>query len=376
MQVQGKILAVDDDHNNITILEELLADKYDLKTATTGEQALEIAQDFQPDIILLDIMMPGVNGYEVCRQLREHRTLKYTKIIMVSARAMVSERIGGYEAGADDYITKPFDADELLAKLCVYLRLKHNEEMDQIRYEFATTAISRLRTPVIIVKNIISDAMANIFGEISLKLRNQIEIANESIDRLERIINNLLDISEISAGTAELQLSRFSMQSVVWKVVNMLKPKAALRKIYLNTDIPTEELFVNADRKKITTILGNLIVSAIDLTHEGDSIYIQVKDLEDRISVDVKVNGLAIESSELDELLNRFATIERHIDPRGYDRGLAMAVAKGLVELLGGQIWAENRPEGGTVFSFEIPISDQTKTITQPSLSGAGIDSG
>ena len=95
MQVKEKILIVDDDPNNITILKELLVKKYDLKTATTGEQALEITQNFQPDIILLDIMMPGMDGYETCRQLRERCKLKHTKIIIVSARAMASEQLEG-----------------------------------------------------------------------------------------------------------------------------------------------------------------------------------------------------------------------------------------------------------------------------------------
>jgi len=123
MQVKKKILAVDDDPNNIALVEELLGDDYDLRMATTGEEALEIALDFRPDIILLDIMMPGMNGYEVCQRLRERCTLKYTKIIMVSAKAAVSEWFEGYKAGADDYITKPFDGDEFQAKLRVYLRL-------------------------------------------------------------------------------------------------------------------------------------------------------------------------------------------------------------------------------------------------------------
>jgi len=121
MQIQKKILVVDDDPNNIVIVEELLGDDYDLKTATTGEEALEIALDFLPDIILLDIMMPGIDGYDVCRRLREHSSLRYTKIIMVSAKAMVSERLKGYEVGANDYLTKPFEEDELLER-CASIR--------------------------------------------------------------------------------------------------------------------------------------------------------------------------------------------------------------------------------------------------------------
>jgi len=376
MQVQGKILAVDDDPNNITIVEELLADNYDLRSATTGEQALEIAQDFQPDVILLDIMMPGMNGYEVCRRLREHNTLKHTKIIMVSARAMVSERLEGYKVGADDYITKPFDGDEFLAKVCVYLRLKHAEKRNQMWHEITITLIDELRTPVIVAKNIISDVTGYILEKINPELRHQLEIANKCIDYLERTISNFLDISEIYAGKVELQLSLFSMQSVISEVVNILNPKTALKKIDLNTDMPTKELLVNADRQKIAKILTDRIGDAIRVTHEGDSIHVRVKDLKDRISVDVEGNGLGDESSKIDELFNRFVQIEKHVAPGEHGRGLGLAVAKGLVELHGGRIWAENRPKGGAVFSFEIPICTETETTTQPALSGACANSG
>lgn len=384
MQVQGKILAVDDDPNNITILKELLDDNYDFKAATTGEQALEIAQDFRPDIILVDIMMPDMDGYEVCRRLREHCTLKHTKIIMVSARAMVTERLEGYKAGADDYITKPFEGDELLAKVRVYLHLKHAEEVEQMRHEVTITVMENLKTPVLVAKNIISivtdnifsDATANVYGKIDPKLHHQLEIANECMDHLERTISNFLDISEIYAGKVKLQLTLFSMKSVVLEVVNLLKQKTALRKIDLNTDMPTEELLVNADRQKIAKIIGTLIGDAIRVAHEGDSIYIRVKNLQDRIGVDVEGNGRGIESSEIDELFDRPVQIEEYVGSGRHNTDFELAVAKGLVELHGGCIWAENRPEDGVVFSFEIPIAAETRTATQLALSGAGADSG
>ena len=130
MQTQEKILAVDDDPNNITILEELLDDSYDLKISSNGEQALALAREFRPDMILLDIMMPGMNGYELCRRMREHEALRDTKIIMLSARAMSSEQLEGYRAGADDYVTKPFDCDELLKKMRAHLCPKSAEQAD------------------------------------------------------------------------------------------------------------------------------------------------------------------------------------------------------------------------------------------------------
>ena len=116
-----KLLAVDDNPDNIAIMEELFQEKYDLRTATKGEESLQIALDFQPDIILLDIMMPGMNGYEVCHRLREYLSLAETKIIMVTAKGALEDRVKGYEVGANDFITKPFTEENILETVDFFL---------------------------------------------------------------------------------------------------------------------------------------------------------------------------------------------------------------------------------------------------------------
>ncbi len=131
MQAKKRVLAVDDNEFNQEIVKEALDDEYNLKTATTGEEALEVAVDFRPDIILLDIMMPGIDGYEVCQQIRANPALRHTRIIIISAKAMTSERIVGYEAGANAYIAKPFDEDELLTKIRKELCLADLEEVEE-----------------------------------------------------------------------------------------------------------------------------------------------------------------------------------------------------------------------------------------------------
>ena len=135
MQRQSRILLVDDNPTNLAILEEMLGDEYRWEAATSGEEALEIAPDFQPDLILLDVMMPGINGYETCRRIRANPALRNVKIVMVSAKALVSERLEGYDAGADDYLTKPFEEKELLAKVRVYLSREQmkREIMEMLR---------------------------------------------------------------------------------------------------------------------------------------------------------------------------------------------------------------------------------------------------
>jgi two-component system sensor histidine kinase/response regulator len=120
-QKKKRMLAVDDSPNNNAIIEELFGDYYDLRTATTGEEALQIAQTFQPDIVLLDIMMPGMDGYEVCRRLREHPSLLDIKILMVTAKGALEERIKGYEFGANDFITKPFEQENIQESVAFFL---------------------------------------------------------------------------------------------------------------------------------------------------------------------------------------------------------------------------------------------------------------
>lgn len=131
MQEKSKILAVDDNSINLAVIEELLGSQYNLMTVSTGIDALKVAQEFRPDLIILDIMLHGMDGYEVCQQIRKSSSLRHTKIIIVSAKAMTSERLKGYQVGADDYLTKPFDGEELLAKVCAHLHPKPIEAIQE-----------------------------------------------------------------------------------------------------------------------------------------------------------------------------------------------------------------------------------------------------
>ena len=114
MQEKKKMLAVDDNPDNNAIVEELFGEHFDLRTATTGEEALEIVQTFFPDVVLLDIMMPGMDGYEVCKRLREQPAFEDTTILMVTAKGALEDRIKGYQVGANDFITKPFEEENIL----------------------------------------------------------------------------------------------------------------------------------------------------------------------------------------------------------------------------------------------------------------------
>lgn len=132
MLKQHKILVVDDDAVNLDVIEEALDNEYNIKTCLNGEETLNVIEQYNPDIVLLDIMMPGIDGYEVCQKIRENPNLYHTKIIFISAKEMLKDRLAGYQVGGDDYIVKPFEEEELRAKVKVFLRLKYEEEIKSL----------------------------------------------------------------------------------------------------------------------------------------------------------------------------------------------------------------------------------------------------
>jgi len=203
MQEKSKILAVDDNSINLAVIKELLGNQYDLITVSTGKDALKMAQEFRPDLIILDIMLHGMDGYEVCQKIRKSSSLRYTKIIMVSAKAMASERLKGYQVGADDYLTKPFDGEELLAKVCAHLRPKPIKAMQQDEQNLLNTLYGKI--------NAVLNSLIKPLFELAQTLESD---ENVSIDKGKRLaeqlnscVNELQNLCEMTtpSGNSENQ---------------------------------------------------------------------------------------------------------------------------------------------------------------------------
>ncbi len=192
------ILIVDDNRRNIDIIARLLKADYELLTAESGERALEIAAETRPDIVLLDIMMPGINGYDVCRSLRARSEFSSTKIIMVSAKAMTSERLKGYAAGADDYVTKPFDLDELEAKVKVYARLSSEETTKITIAALLKNLSTRIGTPL----SYLQDAADLLNNDESIQgsSRELLQIVCQSTATIRAADNEIKLLSKLELG--------------------------------------------------------------------------------------------------------------------------------------------------------------------------------
>ena len=353
MHPRNKILAVDDNVIDIITIEKLLGERYDLRTATTGEKALEIAADFRPDIILLDNMMPGLDGGQVCRQIRADSGLRHTKIIMVSGKSRVSERIEAYQAGADDYITKPFDEDELLAKIRVYLRLKSVEEVDQFKTNVLTLLSHEARTPL---NSLIAPAEMLMSGdEIDAEERKLlIEVVHSAARRLHRFFENVMLLSFLKSGKWQFSPAPADLCDVVHEAVCDVATQAAERKIKIEEKFDAGPT-VCLDRQQIKRVITAILDNAIRFSPPGSRVDIYVTGDNARVCVRVSDHGKGIELDYLPYVFEELSAPD--IDHHSQGQGLSLAIARQIVQQHNGTIVAENTEGSGATFTVQLPLT-------------------
>ena len=243
MQTNFRVLIVDDIPHNVEILETSLEDKYILETASSGEKALEIIPRFRPDLILLDIMMPGIDGYEVCRRIKANEYLSYIKIILVTGKALVEERLKGYEVGADDYVTKPFVIRELEAKIKVFLNLKRSLEIDQLKTDLLILFAHEPRTPL---NGIIGGSdLLMLDNSLNESNRQTVQLISESGHRLLNFIDKTMFLCEMKS-IPKLKTSLQSLTETLRNVVTAHEEPASIKHVTIELDA-AEELSIEVD---------------------------------------------------------------------------------------------------------------------------------
>jgi signal transduction histidine kinase len=351
MNLRSKILAVDDNVIDIITIEKLLGKDYDLKTATTGEQALTIAADFQPDIILLDNMMPGLDGEQVCRQIRADSGLRHTKIIMVSGKSRVSERIEAYQAGADDYITKPFNIDELLAKIRVYLRLKSIEEVDQFKTDVLTLLSHEARTPL---NSLIAPAeMLLSEEEIDAEEKKLlIEMVHSAAKRLHRFFENVMLLSSLKSGKWPFNPEPADLCEVVREAVIEVATRAAERKVRIEEKFETGPT-VCLDRQQIKRAITAILDNAVRFSPSGGSVDVSISGDNESVCMSVTDRGEGIDPDYLPYVFEELS--DPDIDHHSRGQGLSLAIARQIVQQHNGTISAESKKGSGATFTVQLP---------------------
>ena len=381
MHQRPKVLIIDDTPANLQTLGRALASEYDLHIANSGAIGLKLAREVHPDIILLDVMMPEMDGYEVCQRLKADEHLECIPVVFVTALCDLDAEAKGLQLGAVDYLSKPINvniARHRIHNLILMERLRreveaqrdHLEEMVQARTEalsIAKEAASRAKSTFLAnMSHELRTPLNGIMGMIGLVLRKiddpqikdrllKAELASQN---LLAIINDVLDISKIEAERLTLEHVDFPVGMVLENVRSLMTPKSHEKRLDLAISMSNElaALHVRGDPLRLGQILLNLVGNAIKFTESG-RVEVGVTQLPNQdgkllLRFMVSDSGIGIAPEDQRRVFSAFEQADASTTRRHGGTGLGLAICKRLVHLMGGEISVQSAAQQGSTFTF------------------------
>jgi signal transduction histidine kinase len=361
-----RIFAVDDTKDNLILVQTILeGEGYEIELFTDGITVLQRIEKSPPDLILLDVMMPGMDGYEVTRRIRKNPHLDYIPILLITA-FHESSVVEGLDAGADDFIRKPFDTDELLARVRSLLRLKHSideqQKMTRQREDFVSRLTHDLRTPLVAADRMLDLFQQETFCQISPEMKQAIAVMIRSNQNLMQMVNTLLEVSRFEAGKKTLNWEECNLLEIAQEVVSELSPLAIEKNLTLKMD--THELnqlkdhakIVMGDPLELRRVLSNLIGNAIKFTDTGG---VEIRlfttpstaNNHNGVTIEVADTGYGIAPEDRETIFERF----RQGRNKRSGSGLGLHLSRRIIEAHGGTINVASELGKGSVFTVKIP---------------------
>jgi len=340
MSPKPKVLIVDDDPENLRILMNALQEDYAVVAASDGRRALGLAEkEPRPACILLDIMMPDIDGYEVCRRLKADENTREIPILFVSARTETDDKIRGLDLGAQDYITKPFNYDEVLARVRTHVSLfelqqtlrRQNEQLVQLEKERETLTqmiVHDMRSPLMVIMGNLEIARMDLGDDAPPGVAASLDAANRAADAVRRMAEDLLDIARLETGHMPVDLKACDLDALCRQAVAQAQGLADGQAIALQC-VPGATAL--ADPRLVTRVLQNLLTNAIKFSPAGRG----------------------IDSGHAERIFDKFCQTEASDQRHG--KGLGLAFCKLAVNAHGGAIGVHSRPGVGTEFWFTLP---------------------
>lgn len=365
-----KILIVDDVVSNIMLLQALLKTKaYRVITAGNGREALEKVAAERPDLILLDVMMPGMSGFEVSQQLKsspEHRDIP---IIFLTALNSHEDIVKGFQLGANDFVSKPFNKNELMIRISHQVSLieakriiqKQNEELRSTivgRDKLYSVIAHDLRGPLGTIKMILNMMVTTLEGKcVEPEMFEMLNIANKTTEEVFTLLDNLLKWTKSQLGRLNVALQEVNIEDIVCDGIELFKTTAEMKNIAMEF-VPGDPCAIFADSDMIKTVLRNLISNAVKFSNPGDKITIALdKSPENSVVVSVRDYGCGIKEEDQGKLLKtdtHFSTFGTNSEEGS---GLGLLLCSDFVRKNGGELWFESREGEGSVFYFSVPKS-------------------
>ncbi len=365
MAVPGRVLVVDDELKNRELLRDLLeAQGHAVYEADNGPQALALAEQVVPHVILLDIMMPGMDGFEVCRQLKAHPVLSSVPVLMVTALDERADRLRGIEVGANDFLNKPIDTRDITLRVrnAVYAKQLYDrvhesyrrlQDLERLRDDLVHMIVHDMRSPLMGITGNLELLEGSVGASLKEEDRESLKDALFSAQRLVEMISSMLDVSRMEAGRLTLNRETCDLGQVVTDAVHSLSGLFKRSPVVL--DLPPGGCEVVCDREIVRRVLANLLANAAKFSPDGGEIKLAVRRLAGMVKVTVSDRGPGIPLEYQARIFEKFAQLESRAQRKGSSSGLGLTFCKLAVEQLGGQIGVESSPGQGSTFWFTLP---------------------
>ena len=363
-----KILIVDDVMSNVLLLKVLLTnEKFAIATASNGRQALEQVDKENPDLVLLDVMMPDMSGFEVAQHLKSNPNTADIPIIFLTALNSTADIVKGFQVGANDFISKPFNKEELIIRVthqislvaAKRLILSKTEELQRTiagRDKLYSVIAHDLRSPMGSIKMVLNMLILNLPSEkIGAEMYELLTMANQTTEDVFSLLDNLLKWTKSQIGKLNVVYQDVDLVEVTDGVIEIFSMVASLKKIRIH-EMKPEKMMVNADIDMLKTVVRNLLSNAIKFSKENSEVLVKMEEVDGMAVVSVQDYGCGISEEGQKKLLHT----DTHFSTFGTNNeegsGLGLLLCKDFVVKNGGKLWFTSKEGEGSIFSFSIPV--------------------
>jgi signal transduction histidine kinase len=361
-----KILLVDDTPANIDVLRKTLEPEgYNLSFAPNGKIALKLAVHNQPDLILLDVMMPEMDGFEACRELKKDEKTRNIPVVFITAKTETEDIVNGFNLGGVDYIAKPFRQEEVCARVKTHLQLMYAQrqlekknkalvELNELKNQFLGMAAHDLRNPLSSIcgfSRMIKEEKGNLPGN---QMDEFLDIIYSSGHKMLAMVTNFLDISVIESGQLKLDIRPHSLKKLVEERVRIFSFQTQRKQIALHESL-AEIPDLPFDYNHVSQVIDNLVGNAIKFSPKNSRINVSMKEDGGKVKFSVKDEGPGISKEDQSKLCGAFQKLGAKATGGEKSTGLGLAIVKKIIEAHGSTLEVESEVGSGAIFSFSLP---------------------
>ena len=362
---KAKIMVVDDTPANLKLLEDMLeARDYQVRAFSRGRPALAAAASQPPDLILLDVNMPEMNGYEVCKQLKADAKLKDIPVLFISALNETTDKVKAFSCGGVDYVTKPFQFEEVQARVQTHLELQRQKrelqenctrlhELETLHDNLTHMIIHDLRAPLSIAIGYLDLLKQTAASKLDRNEIGHLDTTFTNIWRLNDMIGSLLDINRLETNNMPLNRCACDMAVLAKSVVDSFESLAGKRSASFES--PSKPMLASCDEEVTRRVIGNLLQNALKFTPKDGSIHIAMSRKDAMVRLKMSDNGPGIPAEYHGKIFEKFGQVAKTV--RQYSTGLGLTFCKLAVEAQGGQIGVESEVGKGSTFWFTLPAA-------------------